>query len=54
MLPVTHAYDLKYQIDLKHAVDKEMECRVLNAQLALQNEMIDQLRDELKSIDWHI
>ena len=31
-----------------------MECRVLKAQLVLQNETIKQLRDELQSIDWHI
>ena len=31
-----------------------MECRVLKAQLVLQNEQIEQLRDELQSIDWHI
>ena len=40
MLPATHAYDIKMQIELKHLEDKEKENRVLKAQLALQNEEI--------------
>ena len=38
MLPETHAYDIKMQIELKHLEDKEMENRVLKAQLVVQNE----------------
>ena len=38
MLPETHAYDIKMQIEMKHLEDKEMECKVLQAQLVLQNE----------------
>ena len=36
MLPQTHRYDLKWQIDLKHAEDKDKECKAQAAQLKVQ------------------
>ena len=54
MLPETHAYDPKLAIEMRHLDNTDKECRILTAQVLIQDEKIKQLQDELNAVDWHI